>query len=161
MNFQIMFDKPSPRFDEGLPIGNGRLGALITGGLPKKEIYINEEMIWYGGPRDRNNPDAIHYMSKIRDLMREGRMREAQQLAILALTGTPETQRHYSTLGMLFMEFFNHDGPVEEYKRVLDLDSATVTESYLMGGVSYELTAFASGPDSVIAKAGAAFLCRH
>ena len=151
MNFQIMFDKPSPRFDEGLPIGNGRLGALITGGLPQKEIYINEEMIWYGGPRDRNNPDAIHYMSKIRDLMREGRMREAQQLAILALTGTPETQRHYSTLGMLFMEFFNHDGPVEEYKRVLDLDSATVTESYLMGGVSYELTAFASGPDSVIA----------
>ena len=149
--FQIMFDKPSPRFDEGLPIGNGRLGALITGGLPQKEIYLNEEMIWYGGPRDRNNPDAIHYMGKTRDLMREGRVREAQQLAVLALTGTPETQRHYSTLGMLFLEFFNHDGLVEEYKRVLDLDSATVTESYVMDGVAYELTAFASGPDSVIA----------
>jgi alpha-L-fucosidase 2 len=151
MKFQILFDKPSLRFDEGLPIGNGRIGALVTGGLPQKEIYINEEMIWYGGPRDRNNPDAILYMGEIRALMREGRVREAQQLALLALTGTPETQRHYSTLGMLFMEFFNHDGPIEEYQRVLDLDSAIVTESYLMNGVSYELTAFASGIDSVIA----------
>ena len=151
MKSQILFDKCSPRFDEALPIGNGRLGALVTGGLPQKEIYLNEEMIWYGGPRDRNNPDAIRYMGEIRALMRAGHVREAQQLAVLALTGTPETQRHFSTLGMLYMEFFNHDGPIEEYQRVLDMDSAIVTESYRMDGVSYELTAFASGCDSVIA----------
>ena len=119
MQSQLMFDKPSPRFEEGLPIGNGRLGAVVTGGVQEKQIFLNEETIWYGGPRDRNNPDAIHYMSKIRTLMREGRVREAQRLAVLALTGTPETQRHYSTLGMLLIEFFNHDGSVEEYKRVL------------------------------------------
>jgi alpha-L-fucosidase 2 len=151
MNLQIMFDRPSTRFDEGLPIGNGRLGALVDGGVQEKQIILNEETVWYGGPRDRNNPDAIHYMSKIRALMREGRVREAQRLAVLALTGTPETQRHYSTLGMLLMDFYNHDGYAEEYKRVLDLDSATVTESYVMEGVSYELTAFSSYPDSVIA----------
>ena len=102
MKLQILFDEPSPRFDEGLPIGNGRLGALVTGGLQEKQILLNEEMIWYGGPRDRNNPDAFQYMSQIRALMREDRVREAQRLAVLALTGTPETQRHYSTLGMLF-----------------------------------------------------------
>ena len=151
MQLQLMFDKPSTRFDEGLPIGNGRLGAVVTGGLPEKQILLNEETIWYGGPRDRNNPDASHYMSKIRMLMREGRVREAQRLAVLALTGTPETQRHYSTLGMLLIEFFNHDGCAEEYQRVLDFDSAIVTESYVMDGVSYELTVFASCPDSVIA----------
>jgi alpha-L-fucosidase 2 len=151
MNLQLMFDKPSTRFDEGLPIGNGRLGAVVTGGLPEKQIFLNEETIWYGGPRDRNNPDAIHYMSKIRKLMREGRVREAQRLAVLALTGTPETQRHYSTLGMLLLDFFNLDGNAEEYKRVLDFDSAIVTESYVMDGISFELTAFASCPDSVIA----------
>jgi alpha-L-fucosidase 2 len=151
MKYQLIFDRPSPNFDEGLPIGNGRLGALVTGGLQEKQIFLNEETIWYGGPRDRNNPDAIHYMSKIRALMREGRVGEAQRLAMLALTGTPETQRHYSTLGMLVMDFPNQDGKAEEYKRVLDFDSAIATESYVMEGVTYELTAFASAPDSVIA----------
>lgn len=151
MHRQLMFDEPSTRFDEGLPIGNGRLGAVITGGLQEKQIILNEETVWYGGPRDRNNPDAIHYMGKIRDLMRGGRIREAQRLSVLALTGTPETQRHYSTLGMLVMDFFNHDGVVENYQRVLDFDSAVVTESYVMNGVSYTLNAFASSPDAVIA----------
>ncbi len=150
MKSLLLFDKPSTRFDEGLPIGNGRLGAIVTGGLQEKEILLNEETIWYGGPRDRNNPDAIHYISKIRSLMREGRVREAQRIAVLALTGTPETQRHYSTLGMLFLDFFYHEGIVEKYQRVLDLDTAIVTESYVMDGVSFELTAFASNPDSVI-----------
>ena len=151
MKLQLMFDKPSTRWDEGLPIGNGRLGALVNGGLQEKKIFLNEETIWYGGPRDRNNPDAIHYMSKIRDLMRKGHVREAQRLAIMALTGTPETQRHYSTLGLLMMHFFNLDGKVEQYQRVLDFDSAIVTENYMMDGVSYELTAFVSSPDAVLA----------
>jgi alpha-L-fucosidase 2 len=151
MNFQLMFDKPSLRFDEGLPVGNGRLGAIVTGGLPEKHILLNEETVWYGGPRDRNNPDAIHYIGKIREQMRKGNAREAQRLAIMALTGVPETQRHYSTLGIVVMDFFYHDSPVENYRRVLDFDTATVTESYVMDGVSYELSAFASNPDAVIA----------
>jgi alpha-L-fucosidase 2 len=151
MKSQLMFDKPSPRFDEALPIGNGRLGALVTGGLPEKQIFLNEETIWYGGPRDRNNPDAIHSMSKIRALMREGRVGEAQRLAVLALTGTPESQRHYSTLGLLVMDFYNLDGVVAGYRRALDFDSAIATESYEMDGVSYELSAYASSPDSVVA----------
>ena len=151
MKNQLMFDKPSLRFDEALPVGNGRLGALVTGGVQEKFIFLNEETVWYGGPRDRNNTDAIHYMSQIRALMREGRVREAQRLAVMALTGTPETQRHYSTLGMLVMDFFNMDGRVEDYQRILDMETAIVTESYRMDGVSYELTAFASCPDAVIA----------
>lgn len=146
-----MFDQPSTRFDESLPIGNGRLGAMINGGIQEKQILLNEETVWYGGPRDRNNPDAIHQMGKIRSLMREGRVREAERLAVLVLTGVPETQRHYSTLGMIVLDFFYHDRPVEAYRRVLDFDSAVVTERYVMDGVAYELTAFASCPDAVIA----------
>lgn len=151
MKLQLMFDKPSTRFEEALPIGNGRLGGMVNGGVQEKYIFLNEETIWYGGPRDRNNPDAIHYMSKIRNLMREDRIREAQRLAVLALTGTPETQRHYSTLGLLVMDFFNHEGAIEDYQRLLDFETAVVTESYVMDGISYELTAFASSPDAVIA----------
>lgn len=151
MKLQLMFDQPSLRFDEGLPIGNGRLGAVVTGGLPEKHILLNEETVWYGGPRDRNNPDALSSIGKIRELMREGRVREAQRLSVLALTGVPETQRHYATLGMVVMNYFNHDGLVKDYKRVLDFDTALVTESYRMDEVSYELTSFASSPDAVIA----------
>jgi alpha-L-fucosidase 2 len=151
MKMQLMFDKPSMRFDEGLPIGNGRLGAEVTGGLQEKHLFLNEETVWYGGPRDRNNPDAIHYIDKIRGLMREGHIREAQRLALMALTGTPETQRHYTTLGIMVMDFFNHDGSVENYQRVLDLESAVVTESYTMDGVVFTLEAFCSLPDAVIA----------
>ncbi len=151
MKLQILFDRPSMRFDEGLPVGNGRLGALVGGGLQEKHVYLNEETLWYGGPRDRNNPDAIRYMGEIRRLMRAGRIREAQRLAVLALTGTPETQRHYTTLGLLVMDFFDHDRPAENYRRVLDLETAVVTESYAMDGVFYTLEAFASLPDAVIA----------
>jgi len=151
MKSQLLFDQPSNEFDEALPLGNGRLGAMVTGGLPEKLIFLNEETVWYGGPRERNNPDAIHYIAEIRALMRAGRVREAQRLAMLALTGTPETQRHYSTLGMLVIQYFNQDAPVEAYQRVLDFDSAVVTESYTLDGVHYELSAFASAPDAVIA----------
>ena len=107
MNAQLLFDQPSLRFDEGLPIGNGRLGAVITGGLPEKHLLLNEETVWYGGPRDRNNPDAIHNIGQIRQLMWAGKVREAQRLAVMALTGGPETQRHYSTLGMVMLDFFH------------------------------------------------------
>jgi alpha-L-fucosidase 2 len=151
MKIHLMFDKPSMRFDEGLPIGNGRLGAVVAGGLQEKHVFLNEETVWYGGPRDRNNPDAIHYIGEIRRLMREGNIREAQRLAVMALTGIPETQRHYTTLGILVMDFFNHNQPAEDYQRVLDLETAVVTESYTMDGVLYTLEAFASLPDAVIA----------
>lgn len=150
MNLQLLFDQPSLRFDEGLPIGNGRLGAVITGGLPEKYLLLNEETVWYGGPRDRNNPDAIHYIGQIRQMMRAGRIREAQRLAVMALTGVPETQRHYSTLGMVVLDFF-HEGIVEDYQRLLDFNTAVVSERYRINDVTYTLEAFASQPDAVIA----------
>jgi alpha-L-fucosidase 2 len=150
MNLQLLFDQPSLRFDEGLPIGNGRLGAIVTGGLPEKHLLLNEETVWYGGPRDRNNPDAIRYIGQIRQLMRAGRVREAQRLAVMALTGVPESQRHYSTLGIVVLDFF-HEGTVEDYQRLLDFNTAVVIERYRMDGVTYTLEAFASQPDAIIA----------
>lgn len=147
---QLLFDQPSLRFNEGLPIGNGRLGAVVTGGLPEKHLLLNEETVWYGGPRDRNNPDAIRYINQIRRLMRAGSVREAQRLAVMALTGVPESQRHYSTLGMVVLDFF-HDGTVEDYQRMLDFNTAVVTERYRSAGVTFTLEAFASQPDAVIA----------
>jgi alpha-L-fucosidase 2 len=94
------------RYDEGLPLGNGRLGAMVLGGVREKFIHLNEETAWYGGPRDRVNPDAAARMPEIRRLMRAGRVREVERLAVLAMTGTPESQRHFTTLGLAELDFF-------------------------------------------------------
>lgn len=152
MAYQITFDRPSMRYDEGLPIGNGRLGGMVMGGVGEKRIYLNEETVWYGGPRDRVNPDALKSMPEIRRLMREGRIQEAERLALLSLTGTPESQRHFTTLGMITMDFFRHpDRDAENYSNTLDFDTATVIQRYQLHGVNYQMKVLASIPHQVIA----------
>src|SRR4051794_38598618 len=91
----IWFDQPAKEWNEALPIGNGRLGAMVYGKTSMEQIQLNEESVWYGGPRDRNNPDALGNLSKIRELLLNGKPKEAEKLAMMALSGIPETQRHY------------------------------------------------------------------
>jgi len=140
------------RYDEGLPLGTGRIGAMALGGVREAFIHLNEETAWYGGPRDRVNPDAARWMPEIRRLMREGRIPEAERLAILALTGTPETQRHFTTMGIAVLDFFGHrDTDVQEYSHELDLDTATATKTYVLRGVRYTIEAVAAMGHQVIA----------
>ena len=149
---QIAFDRPSMRYDEGLPLGNGRLGAMVLGGVREKFIHLNEETAWYGGPRDRVNPDAAARMPEIRRLMREGRVREAERLAVLALTGTPESQRHFTTLGLIVLDFFDHDDArAAAYSHTLDFHTATATQAYVLGGAQYRMETFVSMPHRVVA----------
>ena len=99
-------------WEEALPVGNGKLGGMAFG-LPYIErIQLNEDSVWYGGPQDRNNPSALEKLPEIRSLIMEGRIREAQELCTFALSGIPEEQRHYETLGNLYIEF---DGTETEY----------------------------------------------
>lgn len=135
-------DVPSSRYECALPLGNGRLGAMVGGQISQRTIWINEETVWYGGPRDRNNPDAINYIDNIKKLVSEGEVKKAEQLAILSLTGIPETQRHYSTLGMITFNFTAHNKTVTNYCSSLDFSTATTTTSYEMDGVSYEMKIF-------------------
>lgn len=152
MSHQIVFDRPSMRYDEGLPLGNGRLGAMALGGVREKFIHLNEETGWYGGPRDRVNPDAAAHMPEIRRLMRAGRVREAERLAVLALTGTPESQRHFTTMGMAVLDFFGHDDKdASAYSHALDFRTATSTQKYTLGGVNYRMDTFVSMPHQVVA----------
>lgn len=151
MEYGIKFDRPSERYDEALMIGNGRLGAMVSGAVKERAIWLNEETVWYGGPRDRNNPDALGHMAKIRSLMRQGRTKEAERLATLTLTGVPESQRHYTTLGMVVIAFEGHDGEVSEYTHELDFRRAATCMSYRVNGVSCCMEAFASVPDQTIA----------
>lgn len=149
-NLRLWYKESAGDWNEALPIGNGKLGGMIFGNTEKERIQLNEDSIWYGGPVDRNNPDAFTYLPKIRSLLFEGKIKEAERLATMALSGTPEGQRHYQPLGDLFLNF-NHDkNRVENYLRELDLNSGLVKVQYSHDGVTYTREHFASAVDQVI-----------
>ncbi|WP_063867745.1 glycosyl hydrolase family 95 catalytic domain-containing protein [Paenibacillus sp. Soil766] len=147
----IWFDEPAKVWEEALPIGNGTLGGMIFGGVKQERIQLNEDSLWYGGASDRNNPDAYMNLGRIRELLLDGRPQEAERLAALALSGTPESQRHYLPLGDLHLTFPGMSDDVESYWRGLELEKGLVSTSFNQGGITYRREVFASYPDSVIA----------
>jgi len=147
---RLWYDKPAERWDEGLPIGNGRLGAMVLGIPEQERIALNEDSLWYGGPRDRNNPAAQETLPEIRRLVLEGQLEKAQELAELAMSGVPETQRHYVPLGALNLTFEHGAGEVTNYYRELDILSGLVTVRYQVGDTTYTREAFTSYPDQAL-----------
>ena len=105
----LVFDEPAKCWEEALPVGNGRLGGMVFGLPVTERIQLNEDSVWSGGPMDRNNPSAREYLPKIRKLIFEGKISEAEELCTFALSGIPEEERHYETLGNLFIEFSGKD----------------------------------------------------
>ncbi|MHA6480808.1 glycoside hydrolase family 95 protein [Paenibacillus sp. strain BS8-2] len=152
-NDRLWYRRPASEWNEALPLGNGSLGAMVFGGVRSETISLNEDSLWYGGPRDRHNPDAALHLPHIRELIFDGRPHEAERLAALALTGLPETQRHYVPLGDLLLTFPDAGGDVyEEYVRELDIEKAVAGVSYLAGnGVRYTREVLTSYPDHVLA----------
>lgn len=148
---KLWYTRPAGNWNEALPIGGGRLGAMIFGRTAEERIQMNEDSVWSGGPMDRNNPDALQRLPEIRQLLAEGRLAEAQRLASMALPGTPESQRHYEPLGDLQLEFGHREADVEDYRRSLDLTEATASVTYRYGGITFKREHLASYPDGVIA----------
>ena len=162
MGIKIKFNKPAQmkiwsneKFTEeewykALPIGNGSLGGMIFGGIKTEQIQLNEETVWYGGKRDRNNPNALENLNKIREYLFKGNIKEAEDLANLALSAIPEGQRQYEPLGDLFIDFKIDNGEVKNYERSLDLKEAVVNIKYNVGDVAYTREIFTSSPDKVM-----------
>ncbi|MFD0693689.1 glycoside hydrolase N-terminal domain-containing protein [Paenibacillus sp. GCM10027628] len=148
---RLWFREPASDWNEALPIGNGRLGAMVFGRLDKERLQLNEDSVWYGGPRDRNNPDAFPNLPKIRELILEGRLKEAEELAAMALPGLPEAQRHYLPLGDLILSFAGHEAKPANYIRELDLNCGVAKVEYELQGVRYTREVFASYTDQVLA----------
>ncbi|PLS04886.1 glycoside hydrolase family 95 protein [Neobacillus cucumis] len=144
----IWFNQAAKDWNEALPIGNGRLGAMVYGKTAIEQIQLNEETVWYGGPRDRNNPDALENMAKIRELLQNGRPAEAEKLASMALSGMPETQRHYMGLGDLFLDFDHKE--VSDYRRELDLEKGIVSVGYNCQGIMFQREIFSSYPSNLL-----------
>ena len=148
---KISFDRPATNFNEALPIGNGRLGGMVYSNTHTDRIQLNEDSLWSGGIRDRNNPSALENLPKIRKLILEGRISKAQELCSYALSGLPENQRHYETLGNLFIEFDGIGKDVSDYQRHLDIKRAIVNMSFSHNGIRYEREYLANYPSGVIA----------
>jgi len=98
---KIVFDSPAARWEEALPLGNGRLGTMIFGSPDREKIQLNEDSIWSGAFRDRNNPGSLAALPFVRRLLDEGRIPEAEELCLESFSGIPQNQRVYQTAGDL------------------------------------------------------------
>jgi len=132
-----------------LPVGNGRLGAMVFGGVVHERLQLNEDTLWAGRPYDPVNPDAKGALPEVRRLLSERRYTEAAQLVKSQVLSKPLTQMPYETVGDLSLTFPEVDS-VENYRRDLDVTTATTHVSYISGGTTFSREVFASAPDQVI-----------
>lgn len=155
----LWYRQPARNWNEALPLGNGRLGAMVFGGVTKERLQLNEDTMWSGYPYDPTNPDALHYLAEIRRLIFEGKYREAEQLADQKVMGVLKIGDRvyapfrrlmaYQPLCDLWLEF-PHDGEPQGYRRELDLDEAIARVQYQIGGVSFSREVFISAVDQVL-----------
>ncbi|HRT50875.1 MAG TPA: glycoside hydrolase family 95 protein [Anaerohalosphaeraceae bacterium] len=145
----LWYRQPAQRWVEALAVGNGRLGAMVFGGIAEERIQLNEDTLWAGGPYDPANPEALEALPKVRELIFAGRYREAHNLIGQKMMAKPLTQMPYQCVGDLLLKFPDVDGATD-YRRDLNLDTAVATVTYTIAGVRYTREVFASPVDQVI-----------
>ncbi|HXW06794.1 MAG TPA: glycoside hydrolase family 95 protein [Vicinamibacterales bacterium] len=145
----LWYRQPASQWDHAMPLGNGRLGAMVFGQVNRERIQLNEESLWMGGPQERDNPEALSHLPEVRRLLFAGRPREANAVAERRLMGRPHRLPSYQTLGEMRLTF-DHEVPISEYRRELDLDTATARVSYRAGDTRITRETFASHPAQVI-----------
>ncbi|KAF9772757.1 hypothetical protein IL306_009514 [Fusarium sp. DS 682] len=147
----LHYDAPASSWSEALPIGNGRLGAMVYGRTTTELLQLNEDSVWYGGPQDRTPRDAQCHLATLRQLIRDEKHKDAEDLVKEAFFATPSSMRHYEPLGQCKIEFDHEESEVTDYTRYLHLNASQVTTKYNYKGISYRRDAIASFPDNVLA----------
>jgi alpha-L-fucosidase 2 len=148
---KIWFNHPAATWNEALPVGNGRLGAMVFGGVEKERLELNEESVWTGEPRWDANPDALKSLPKVRQLLFEGKYKEAEELARKGIMGNkPQNPAAtYQALGDLILDFGSQPG-FTNYRRELDIEDAISRVSYTAGKTNFLREVFSSAPDQVL-----------
>ena len=151
----MRYGEPATLWTGALPVGNGRLGAMVFGGVNRERIQLNEDSLWSGGPQNPNNPEALQHLEEVRALLAQGEYEKAEQLAEKTLVcqgagsgrghGAYEAYGSYQTLGDL-MFTFDHPARADGYQRVLDLQQALVSVAYTAGATRYRREVFSSHP---------------
>ncbi|KAF5025372.1 hypothetical protein F66182_2537 [Fusarium sp. NRRL 66182] len=147
----LHYASPALSWSEALPIGNGRLGAMVYGRTSTELLQLNEDSVWYGGPQDRTPRDALRNLTRLRQLIREEKHTDAEALVKEAFFATPASLRHYEPLGNCKIEFGHEESHVSDFHRHLDLNTSQNTTLYKFRGVSYRRDAIASFPNNVLA----------
>ena len=145
----LWYRRPAVEWEQALPIGNGRIGAMVFGGVGEEHITLNEDTLWSGGPYDPTNPEALAALPEVRALIFAGKYREAHKLVEAKMMARPPWQAAYQPVGTLLMTF-PAVMSVRDYRRDLDLDTAIARVSYQVDGVHFLREIFASPVDQVI-----------
>src|SRR5215469_15110382 len=147
--YKLFFNQPAATWADSLPVGNGRLGACVFGNPSKERIQLNEESIWDGEVRDRNNPNAGTAVQKMRQMLFAGDVAGAEALALTDFLAVPRRLPCYQTLGDLHLDFGSL-GDITDYRHELNLNTAVVSTSFTAQGVQYRREVFSSAADQVI-----------
>ena len=147
-DLSLTYDKPATQWTEALPLGNGRIGAMVFGGTEDERLQINESTLWGGGPRDYTNPEAYSHLEKIRQLIFAGQVDEAEKLSEKVM-GDPKVLMPYQPFCDVRLHFPGH-GRATEYGRELHLDDAIAVTVYKVGAVTFRREVFVSNPDQVL-----------
>lgn len=146
----LWYDEPAAAWTSALPVGNGRLGAMVFGGPASEQLQLNESSFWSGGPSRNDNPNALGVLSQVRQQIFAGQYTSAETLINQNMTAAQLHGSMFQPIGDLRLDFGGH-GTYTNYRRELDLERAVVTTQYDVAGVTYTREVFASQPDQVIA----------
>ena len=150
-SLKLWYKQPAGKsWTDALPVGNGRLGAMVYGNPEKEIIKLNESSVWSGGPHRNDRPEALAALPEIRKLIFEGKQKEAQVLAGKTIENKKDNGMIYQPVGDLLLSFPGHE-KYENYYRELDIQKAITTTTYTVNGVKYKREIIASHPDQVIA----------
>ena len=122
-HLKLWYNQPAKAWTEALPVGNGRLGAMVYGTVEQEHIQFNEETLWTGQPHDYAHEGAYDYLDDIRSLLFEGKQKEAEELAMEQFMGVPLRQKAYQPFGDVYVRFEGH-GEYTDYHRELDIKNA-------------------------------------
>jgi alpha-L-fucosidase 2 len=146
---KLWYNSPAENWNEALPIGNGRLGAMIFGNPAREQLQLNEETVWSGGPNSNITSESGAAIPQLRKLLFEGKFEEAQAIADVQMFPKKNSGMIYQPVGNLFLQFKGHD-QVKNYYRDLNVEKALATVTYELYGVKYKREIFSSFTDQVM-----------
>ena len=147
---RLWYDQPATEWVEALPVGNGRLGAMVFGNPKTERIQFNEESLWAGCQTDNNNPQSLAHLGEIQKQIFDGEYKKAGKMASYYMVGTPPNVRSYQTFGDLILNY-HWEYEAKNYKRELDLNTGIATTTFEIGDNFVKQEVLASAPHDLIA----------
>jgi alpha-L-fucosidase 2 len=149
-SYNLWYNQPAQEWTDALPVGNGRLGAMVFGGTHHERIQFNEESLWAGTRRNCNNPQSKKYLDEVQQLLLAGKNNQALGLAEKYLMGVPPRIRSYQTFGDIFIDLDIDSSAITNYKRQLHLNTGIAVTGFSAKNTEIVREVFASAPDNTI-----------